>query len=245
MSIKTSVDIVVPVYNEEVALPANIPILYNYCCNNLSEYAWKIIIADNASTDSTSVIAGKFAKSPQIFYLKLPKKGRGLALRTAWLTSRADIVSYMDVDLSSNLEFFPALLSAIENNSDVAIGSRLARGSNVVGRTLLREIMSRGYNLLIKVFFSVSFRDAQCGFKAVKKNVFKILEPLIENDNWFFDSEMLILAEKSGYKVAEIPISWHDDPSSTVKVARTASEDFEGLLRLWRSKPWLKLKKTA
>ena len=151
----------------------------------------------------------------------------------------------MDVDLSSNLEFFPALLSAIENNSDVAIGSRLARGSNVVGRTLLREIMSRGYNLLIKVFFSVSFRDAQCGFKAVKKNVFKILEPLIENDNWFFDSEMLILAEKSGYKVAEIPISWHDDPSSTVKVARTASEDFEGLLRLWRSKPWLKLKKTA
>ena len=92
-----------------------------------------------------------------------------MALRTAWLESKADVVSYMDVDLSSNLEFFPALLSAIENNSDIAIGSRLARGSNVVGRTLLREIMSRGYNLLIKAFFSVSFKDAQCGFKAVKK----------------------------------------------------------------------------
>ncbi|MEK7111318.1 MAG: glycosyltransferase [Patescibacteria group bacterium] len=243
--LRTSVDIVVPVYNEEIALPANIPILYNYCRNNLSEYSWRIIIADNASTDSSSVVARKFAKSPQISYLKLPKKGRGLALRTAWLESKADIVSYMDVDLSSNLEFFPALLSAIENNSDIAIGSRLARGSNVVGRTLLREIMSRGYNLLIKAFFSVSFKDAQCGFKAVKKTVFKTLEPLIKNDNWFFDSEMLILAEKSGYKVAEIPISWHDDPSSTVKVARTASEDFEGLLRLWKDKPWLKLKKTV
>ena len=161
------------------------PILYNYCRNNLSEYSWRIIIADNASTDSSSVVARKFAKSPQISYLKLPKKGRGLALRTAWLESKADVVSYMDVDLSSNLEFFPALLSAIENNSDIAIGSRLARGSNVVGRTLLREIMSRGYNLLIKAFFSVSFKDAQCGFKAVKKTVFKTLEPLIKNDNWF------------------------------------------------------------
>lgn len=245
MPIKTSVDIVIPAYNEEIALPANIPILYNYCRNNLSEYEWKIIIADNASTDSTSAVAKKFAKSPQISYLKLPKKGRGLALRTVWLGSKADIVSYMDVDLSSNLEFFPALLSAIENNSDIAIGSRLAKGANVVGRTFLREIMSRGYNLLIKAFFSVSFKDAQCGFKAIKKSVFQNLEPLIENNNWFFDSEMLILAEKSGYKIAEIPISWHDDPSSTVKVARTASEDLEGLFRLWKDKSWLKLKKSA
>lgn len=242
--LRTSVDIVVPVYNEEIALPANIPILYNYCRNNLSEYGWKIIIADNASTDSTSEVAKKFAKSPQISYLKLPKKGRGLALRTAWLGSKADIVSYMDVDLSSNLEFFPALLSGIENNSDIAIGSRLARGSNVVGRTILREIMSRGYNLLIKVLFSVSFKDAQCGFKAIKKSVFQNLEPFIENNNWFFDSEMLILAENAGYKVAEIPISWHDDPGSTVKVAKTASEDFEGLLRLWKNKPWERITRT-
>ena len=142
------------------------------------------------------------------------------------------------MDLSSNLEFFKGLLSAIEDSSDIAIGSRLARGANVVGRTVLRGIMSRGYNLLIKAFFSISFKDAQCGFKAIKKSVFQNLEPLIENNNWFFDSEMLILAEKSGYKITEIPISWHDDPSSTVKVAKTASEDFKGLFRLWKTKPW-------
>lgn len=242
---KPSVDIVVPVYNEEVALPANIPVLYNYCRHNLSEYDWRIIIADNASTDSTSIIAKKFAKRPQIFYLKLTKKGRGLALRTAWLRSKAGIVSYMDVDLSSNLEFFPALLAGLENSADIAIGSRLSRGSNVTGRTLPREVMSRGYNLLIRVLFSTSFHDAQCGFKAVKKSVFQRLEPIVENNNWFFDSEFLIVAEKAGYKIAEIPISWHDDPSSTVKVAKTATEDLVGIMRLWHTRPWEKLKKAA
>lgn len=236
--LRTSVDIVIPVYNEEIALPANIPILYNYCQNNLGDYSWNIVIVDNASLDKTSEIAKKFSLRPQISYLRLEQKGRGLALRTAWLKSKADIVSYMDVDLSSNLEFFPALLAGLENSADIAIGSRLSRGSNVTGRTLPREVMSRGYNFLIRVLFSTSFHDAQCGFKAVKKSVFQRLEPIVENNNWFFDSELLIVVEKAGYKIAEIPISWHDDPSSTVKVAGTAIEDLIGLWRLWRTKPW-------
>lgn len=237
---KNSVDIVIPVYNEESALPANIPILYNYCKNNLGDYDWKITIVDNASTDRTSETAKIFSKQPHIVFLHLDQRGRGLALTTAWKRSKANIVSYMDVDLSSNLDFFPSLLSAIENGSDIAIGSRLARGARVVGRTLFREVMSRGYNILVQLLFSASFRDAQCGFKALKRSVFLQLTPFIKNKNWFFDSELLIVAQKMKFVIAEIPISWHDDPSSTVKVAKTATEDLEGLWRLWRTKPWEK-----
>lgn len=235
---KTSVDIVIPVYNEEFALPANIPILYNYCKSNLGDYDWKITIVDNASTDRTRAIAKTFSEQQHIAFLHLDQKGRGLALMTAWKRSSADIVSYMDVDLSSNLDFFPSLLSAIEHGSDVAIGSRLARGARVVGRTAFREIMSRGYNILVELLFSVSFHDAQCGFKALKRSVFLQLVPFIQNKNWFFDSELLVVAEKKGFQIAEIPISWHDDPSSTVRVAKTATEDLQGLLRLWKTKPW-------
>lgn len=236
-----SVDIVVPVYNEEIALPANIPVLYNYCQNTLTEYEWNIIIADNASTDRTRQISKSLSKKwPRISYLRLEKKGRGLALETAWKQSAADIVSYLDVDLSSNLDFFPSLLFSIEHGADIAIGSRLARGARVFGRTLTREIMSRGLNILIKFFFGTSFHDAQCGFKAMKREVFLKLIPLIENRNWFFDTEFLVVAEKAGYSIAEIPVSWHDDPSSTVRVAKTVLEDFEGLLRLRKTKPWLK-----
>lgn len=236
---RTSVDIVIPVYNEEVAVPADIPILENYCLHNLSRYNWRIIIADNASTDRTGEIARAFSKRKNIFYRRLEQKGRGRALLETWRSSRADVVSYMDVDLSSNLDFFPSLLVAIENGADIAIGSRLARGARVIGRTVAREIMSRGYNFLIRFFFSASFRDAQCGFKAIRRSVFLKLSPFIENKNWFFDTELLVLAEKMGYKIAEIPISWHDDPSSTVRVAGTATEDLMGLVRLWKTKPWM------
>lgn len=237
---RTSVDIVIPVYNEELALPANIPILENYCTHNLSDYDWRIIIADNASTDRTGEIATRFSKRKNIFYERLEQKGRGRALAETWKKSKADIVSYMDVDLSSNLDFFPSLLVAIENGADIAIGSRLTHGARVIGRTVAREIMSRGYNFLIWLFFRVSFHDAQCGFKAMKRPVFLELLPLVENKNWFFDTELLVIAEKKGCKIAEIPISWHDDPSSTVRVAGTATEDLRGLVRLWKTKPWMK-----
>lgn len=235
-----SVDIVIPVYNEEVALPANIPILENYCTHNLNGYDWRIIIADNASTDRTPEIARSFSKRKNIFSHRIEQKGRGRALSETWSDSRAAIVSYMDVDLSSNLDFFPSLLVAIENGADIAIGSRLARGARVIGRTLAREVMSRGYNFLIRLFFDVSFHDAQCGFKAIKRSVFLNVLPKVENKNWFFDTELLVISEKMGYKIAEIPISWHDDPSSTVRVAGTASEDLRGLLRLWRTKTWVR-----
>lgn len=240
---KTSVDIVIPVHNEEIALPANIPVLYNYCRHQFGEYDWRIVIVDNASTDSTPVIAKTFSKRLKTSFLHLDQKGRGKALTEAWSHSRADIVSYMDVDLSSNLNFFSSLVAALEQGADIAIGSRLVHGAQVAGRTLFREIMSRGYNALIGLLFDVSFHDAQCGFKAMNRSVFMHLSPYILNRNWFFDSELLIIAEKSGYHIAEIPISWHDDPSSTVRVAKTASEDILGLIRLLRTRPWEHVKK--
>jgi glycosyltransferase involved in cell wall biosynthesis len=176
-------------------------------------------------------------------YLLIPRPGRGGALKEVWRSSSADILTYMDVDLSSELKYFPKLVKVLEQGADVAIGSRLAKGAKVYGRTLTREIMSRGYNVLIKLFFWTSFHDAQCGFKGIRREVAKELLPHIEDKGWFFDSELLILAEKAGYKVTEIPIVWRDDPRSTVKVAKTAWGDIKGLTRLFIKRPWLKIPK--
>lgn len=241
MAKKTSVEIVIPVYNEESALLANIPILHSYCRSNLQAYNWNIVVADNASIDRTPQVMSKFSEWQNVAYIRLPVKGRGRALRQAWLNSKADIVGYMDIDLSSNLDFFSSLLAALDSGYDIAIGSRRAKGANVVGRTAMRKLMSWGLNFLLQLLFSVSFKDAQCGFKAIRRKVFNALEPYIQNNSWFFDSELLIIGEKSGIKIAEIPINWHDDPGSTVRISKTVTEDLLGMWRLWRTKPWEKL----
>lgn len=239
------VAIVVPVYNEEADLPRNIPVLQRFLRQNLKRYDWKIIIADNGpSKDKTGEVSKKLAKEyPGVVYNLIPRPGRGNALREVWLKSDADILTYMDVDLSSELKYFPRLVKALDNGADVAIGSRLARGARVYGRTFTREIMSRGYNILIKIFFWTSFHDAQCGFKGITKEAAEKLLPHVEDKGWFFDSELLILAEKSGYKVAEVPIVWRDDPRSTVKVAKTAWGDIKGLIRMITRRPWIKVNK--
>lgn len=238
---KITVDISLPVFNEEKILEKSVIKLNEFInLRDLKKYKIKIIIVDNASTDSTAQIAKRLASQyNSVAYTFLPKKGRGRALRTSWLKSKAKIVTYMDIDLSADLFFLKSLLDAITNGeSDISIGSRLVKGAKVQGRTWLREVMSRSYNLLIQLFFQVSFKDAQCGFKAIAKRVFARIEPLIKNQNWFFDSELLIIADKLGMKIAEIPITWKDDPSSTVKIAKTAKEDLQGLWRLLKTKPW-------
>ena len=239
---RKSLSVVVPVYNEENDLPKNIPNLFSYLAKEMANYDWEIIIADNASTDKTPEIGKKLAMDERIKYLRLEQKGRGRALKRAWSESNCNFLAYMDIDLSSNLSYFPKLISALEQNSDIAIGSRLAPGAKVFNRTLVREIMSRGYSLLFRSLFWTSFRDAQCGFKAIKKKVAKKILPLIEDTGWFFDSELLIIAAKAGFKISEILIVWKDDPGSTVKVAKTAKGDIEGLIRLLLKKPWKKLK---
>lgn len=236
--------VVVPVFNEETDLPRNLPKLVSFLTEKMGKYDWEIVIVDNASNDGTSQIGRNLAKkSERIKYLRLEKKGRGRALKTAWSKSSSDFLAYMDIDLSSDLEYFPKLIDALEKNADIAIGSRLAPGAKVYGRPLVREIMSRGYSLLFRTLFWTSFRDAQCGFKAIKKEAADRILKIISDNGWFFDSELLIIAEKTGMKITEVPIIWRDDPASTVKVAKTAWGDIKGLFRLFLEKPWKKLAK--
>ena len=226
-----SVDIVVPVYNEEDALPGSIDRLTGFLNANLSN-PWRVIIADNASIDNTRPVSEELCRQyPGVSYFYLPQKGRGRALRATWLASEADLVSYMDVDLSTDLAHFPQLVAALESGCHVAVGSRLSRDSQVT-RGFKREFISRSYNLLIKSMFFTPFPDAQCGFKALTRAAAQAIIPHIENNNWFFDTELLIIAAKRGYRISSIPVKWDDDPTSTVNITGTATEDIKGLLRL-------------
>ena len=227
-----SIDVVIPVYNEENALPVSIPKLCEFLRGNLAN-PWRVTIADNASIDGTRGVSEQLSRDfESVNYLYLPEKGRGRALRTAWLGSECDLVSYMDVDLSTDLSHFPQLVASLESGCQVAIGSRLSKGSRVTQRSFKREFTSRGYNKLIWSMFFVGFPDAQCGFKAMTRHAAQAIIPHIKNNNWFFDTELLIIAEKRGYRIGVVPVGWEDDPSSTVNVVKTASEDIKGLLRL-------------
>lgn len=237
-----SIDIVIPVYNEEKALEESIDRLLDFLKKTVKEYQWQVIIADNGSTDKTPIISQKLSRRYHfVTSLRLQQKGRGRAVKMAWQKSRADIVSYMDVDLSTSLEHLPNLIEAIaKKNYDLAIGSRLLPKSHVYNRTLKREIISRSYNLLIKLLFRTQFSDAQCGFKAANQQIVKKILPLIGDNDWFFDSELLIMAEKLGYRIFEEPVTWADDHGTTVRILSTAKGDLLGLFRLWQTKPWLK-----
>ena len=226
-----SVDVALPVYNEERVLPQSVQTLREFLLSGFP-YRWELVIVDNASTDSTLAVASGLAESyPDVRYIHLDQKGRGLALRAAWLSSQADIVSYMDVDLSTNLRHFPALVDALTKGYDVAIGTRLMAASRIK-RSLKREVLSRGYNLMVKAMFFTRFSDAQCGFKALTRKAAQALVPLVEDNKWFFDSELLILAEMKGYRIAEIPVEWVEDLDSRVHIVTTALDDVKGLIRV-------------
>ena len=229
-----SIDIVIPVLNEERALPPSIETLHAHMSAHFGGYDWRIVIADNGSDDTTPAVSRRLARElAGVSPLRLERRGRGLALRTAWLESDADIVAYMDVDLSTDLTALQPLVGAVADGGyDIAIGSRLIRGARVERRPLKREITSRGYSLLFRSMFFTGFRDAQCGFKALSRRAVNELVPLIENNRWFFDTELLILAEANGFRIREIPVRWTDDPDTRVKILGTAIEDVKGLLRL-------------
>ena len=230
----TSFEVVIPVLNEEVDLPPSIARLHEFLSHNMGSYDWGILIADNGSTDSTPKVAGQLSQQyPHVTWTRLEQRGRGRALRHAWMGSDAHVVAYMDVDLSTDLSAIPELVDAIAiGGYDVAIGSRLRKGARVVGRPPHREVISRMYNLIIKLMFFTRFQDAQCGFKAVGRRALEDIIPLIQDRGWFFDTELLILAEKNGYRIREVPVRWSDDPDSRVKIVKTAFDDLRGLLRL-------------
>ena len=230
---KPLVEVVLPAYNEEEDLPGSVETLVAFL-RTQPQCRWRVLVADNASTDDTLAAAEALAEAhPEVEAFHLPEKGRGRALRAAWLRSDADAVCYMDVDLSTDLSALPPLIDAVLGGGyDVAIGSRLTRGSRVYKRTLKREITSRCYNLLIKAMFWTRFSDAQCGFKALNRTTAQRVLPTVQDNAFFFDTELLLIAEKRGLRIFEIPVTWTDDPGTTVRVVNTALEDIRGLLRL-------------
>jgi glycosyltransferase involved in cell wall biosynthesis len=236
---KPTLNAVIPVYNEELELKTSVLTLYRYLTEHLADFDWCITVADNASTDHTLEIANKLSREyKRIRAVHLDLKGRGRAVKYVWSRHVADIVAYMDVDLSSDLKHFPPLVRSLLRGYDVAIGSRNARGARVYARNALRTITSKGYITLIKLFFWVHFSDAQCGFKAVTRQVVDTLIPYIKDDEWFFDTELLIISERMGYRIYEEPVAWVDNPGSTVRVMKTAMGDLKGLWRLFWTRPW-------
>lgn len=240
---KYSVEITIPVYNEEEELANNVQKLFSFCEKNLTEYNFTITIADNASIDSTPEIGKKLSNNNnKIHYKRFWEKGRGRAVKTIWQNSEKDIQIYMDIDLSTDLKHILPLLNVLSSGKyDIAIGSRLLASSHVIERSVKREFISRAYNLLIKIFFLTRFSDAQCGFKGMTTKAARALLPHIKDNEWFMDSELLIMAEKTGYKIYEEPVEWHDNPGSTVRVLPTAMGDLQGLLRLFLNRPWRRL----
>lgn len=236
---KPGVNIVLPVYNEELELEQSVRTLVRFLKKNLTDFRWHITIADNASTDRTRSVGQSLAcRLPGVRLLYLPQKGRGRAVKAVWSSVSDEYLAYMDIDLSTDLKHLPPMLHALERGYDVAIGTRNASASRVYGRSLLRNITSKGYIFLIKMFFWVHFSDAQCGFKAVSRRAAKELIPRIEDDEWFFDTELLLLAEKQGMRIYEEPVTWTDNPGSTVRVMKTAAGDLQGLWRMFTTRPW-------
>ncbi|MDV9175555.1 glycosyltransferase family 2 protein, partial [Streptomyces sp. W16] len=225
-------DVVVPVFNEETDLEPNVRRLHAHLTEAFP-YPFRITIADNASTDRTPRIAARLAAElPGTECLRLPEKGRGRALRAAWSQSPAPVLAYVDVDLSTELAaLLPLVAPLISGHSDIAIGTRLAPASRVV-RGPKREVTSRCYNALLRSTLAVGFSDAQCGFKAVRRDVAEVLLPLVEDTGWFFDTELLVIAERAGLRIHEVPVDWVDDPDSRVDVLATALADLRGIARI-------------
>jgi putative flippase GtrA len=228
-------DIVIPVYNEEHDLPGSVRRLHRFLVTEVP-YPSRITIADNASTDDTLAVAEALAEElTDVDVIHLDAKGRGGALYTAWMASDADVVAYMDVDLSTDLSaLMPLVAPLISGHSDIAIGSRLAASSRVV-RGPTREFVSRSYNLILRGVLGARFSDAQCGFKAVRADVARQLLPLVADTGWFFDTELLVIAERAGLRIHEVPVDWVDDPDSRVDVVGTAINDLKGCWRVGRA----------
>ena len=229
---KAQVEIVIPVCNEERDLGPAVRRLRAYC-DDCFPFTARIAIADNGSTDRTWARAQDLAKElPLVRAARIERPGRGGALRSIWSGSDAAVVAYMDVDLSTDLNaLLPLVAPLVSGHSDVAIGTRLARGSRVV-RGPKRELISRCYNLLLHASLGTRFSDAQCGFKAVRADAARLLLPLTTDTGWFFDTELLVLAERAGLRIHEVPVDWIDDPDSRVNLVATALGDLRGILRL-------------
>ncbi|MBI5664165.1 MAG: glycosyltransferase [Nitrospirae bacterium] len=223
--------VVLPVYNEEKALRKGVQTLMAFL-NNHDTYEWKIVIADNNSKDRTGEIGRELAaENPGVKYLYIPRKGRGIALRTAWEQTNCDFLSYMDIDLSTGLDALIRAVDLLRGGADIVVGNRLAKDSNTT-RCLKREFVSRSYNTVIKLSLGTRFKDAHCGFKTGRRDVVQKILPYIADNEWFFDTEFLFYGEKLGHRIVEIPVTWIEDPDTKAKIFKDAYDDLRGLYRL-------------
>ena len=233
--LRPDVEIVIPVFNEEAELASHVIRLAEFVATQVP-YRTRITIADNASTDRTAEIADSLAAAlPDVRAVHLPLKGRGRALKQVWSASDATVLAYMDVDLSTDLHaLLPLIAPLLSGHSELAIGSRLAPSARVI-RGGKREVLSRGYNVLLRATLATRFSDAQCGFKAIRADRARQLLPLVADTGWFFDTELLVLAERAGLRIHEVPVDWVDDPDSRVDIRATVTADLRGILRLARA----------
>lgn len=235
MTARARLHVVIPAYNEFHVLPTTlgtlIPFLKREC-----PYPWTLAVADNGSTDGTPAVLRALARLyPQLETIHVPRRGRGAALKQAWAASDAEVLAYMDADLSTDLRALRALVDPVaDGRADLAVGSRHLPGSQIT-RSVTRDVLSRGYNRLLRLVFHTPLTDAQCGFKAVSRRVVEDLVPRVQNDGWFFDTELLLLAEHHGYRIAEVPVRWVEDPDSRVRVPQTILEYLRELWRLQRT----------
>lgn len=229
-----TVDIMIPVLNEAHVLEPSVNTLREYCRNNVP-WRWRVVVVDNGSTDGTLEVAQRLKEQfpGEVDMVRLDQRGRGRALRQAWTQSSADVCAYMDVDLSTEL---PALRGIVDpilaGTCDVATGSRLHKGQSRVTRSMKRYVLSKVYNIMVRWTLNTRIRDHQCGFKAVSRRAIERVVPHIRDNTWFFDTELLVLAEKQGYGVCEVPVRWIEDQDSRVKIVKTAWDDIKGIMRL-------------
>ena len=224
--------LVLPVYNESHILNKNITFLNCYLKDNLS-YCLKILIVDNGSNDGTDIVGKSLADQfDNVDFLRLEQKGRGHALQEAWHRSDAQVLSYMDIDFSTDLKyFFPMIESVLSQDHDICVGVRLHKASKTT-RSLKREILSRGYAILFRLILRLKVNDAQCGFKAINQNVFETLSPKLRDKQWFFDTELLFRAQQQGMRIKQLPVKWIEDPDSRVKITLVVIDYIINLFKL-------------
>jgi glycosyltransferase involved in cell wall biosynthesis len=227
-------DIAIPVYNEERALEQSVRALHAHVRARIP-FSTRLTIVDNASADGTRLIGMRLATELEnVRFMHLAEKGRGRAVRSAWMSSDARVLAYMDVDLSTSLDSLGVLIAPLlSGSSDISIGSRLAPGARV-RRSAEREVISRAYNLLLRSVLHTRFRDAQCGFKAIRAQIARHLLPAVRDQGWFFDTELLVIAQRDGFRIHEVPVKWVEDPDSRVNIPRTVLTDLRGVLRMRR-----------
>jgi glycosyltransferase involved in cell wall biosynthesis len=230
----SKIEITIPILNEEFRLEQGVTEAVEFLENSgIDNYS--IVLADNGSTDNTEQIAQSLTKRfPTVKAIKVSKRGVGLALKQSWGSSEADFIGYMDVDLATDLNHILEAYRILQGEEvDVVNGSRLLPNSQVKNRSIIRGITSHGFNYLLKALLKVNISDGMCGFKFLKKTSYdKILKSGLENNEWFFCTELLVKAEWMGMNIHEIPVKWEDDSDSRVELFKTITKYLKEIKRL-------------